>query len=73
MLWRDNVMFERLWRSVKYEHVYLHAYDTVQQARDQISSYLEWYNSRRPYSSLKKRLAPNQAYDLWLKEEKLAG
>ena len=59
--WRDNVFVERLWRSVKYEEVYLRAYDTVSEARASISRYLGFYNSRRPHSSL-DRQTPDQAY-----------
>jgi putative transposase len=47
--WRDNVFVERLWKSVKYEDVYLKAYDTVSDARAGISRYIEFYNSRRPH------------------------
>jgi len=50
--WRDNVFVERLWRSVKYEEVYLRAYDSVSAARTGLSSYLAFYNARRPHSSL---------------------
>ena len=49
--WRDNVMVERLWRSVKYEEVYLKAYETVSQARQGIGQYLTFYNQRRPHSA----------------------
>jgi putative transposase len=59
--WRDNVFVERLWRSVKYEEVYLRAYDTVSEARQSIGRYLDLYNSRRPHSSLDGR-TPDQAY-----------
>ncbi|MFS2155635.1 IS3 family transposase [Rhizobium sp. Rhizsp42] len=59
--WRDNVFVERLWRSVKYEEVYLHAYKTVSEARAGISRYLTFYNTRRPHSSL-DRQTPDQAY-----------
>jgi putative transposase len=59
--WRDNVFVERLWRSVKYEEVYLHAYDSVGEARGSIGRYLEFYNRKRPHSSLGAR-TPNQAY-----------
>jgi putative transposase len=59
--WRDNVFVERLWRSVKYEEVYLRAYDTVAEARASIRRYLNFYNSRRPHSSL-DRQTPDQAY-----------
>jgi putative transposase len=50
--WRDNVFVERLWRSVKYERVYLKAYDSVSAARTDIAQYLAWYNAQRPHSSL---------------------
>jgi putative transposase len=50
--WRDNVFIERLWRSVKYEEVYLRAYDSVSEARASIGSYFEFYNQRRPNASL---------------------
>jgi putative transposase len=50
--WRDNVFVERLWKSIKYEEVYLHAYETVSTARSGIGRYLEFYNSRRPHSAL---------------------
>ncbi|MBV2145121.1 IS3 family transposase [Ochrobactrum vermis] len=59
--WRDNVFVERLWRSIKYEEVYLHAYKTVSEARAGIGRYLTFYNSRRPHSSL-DRQTPDQAY-----------
>ncbi|MGR9054559.1 IS3 family transposase (plasmid) [Rhizobium leguminosarum] len=59
--WRDNVFVERLWRSIKYEEVYLHAYKTVSEARVGIGRYLTFYNSRRPHSSL-DRQTPDQTY-----------
>ena len=59
--WRDNVFVERLWRSVKYEEVYLRAYGSVGEARASISRYLEFYNRKRPHSSLDAR-TPDQAY-----------
>jgi putative transposase len=59
--WRDNVFVERLWRSVKYEEVYLRAYDSVSKARGSIGRYLAFYNERRPHSSLDGR-APDEAY-----------
>ena len=59
--WRDNVFVERLWRSIKYEEVYLRAYDTVSDARASIGRYLAFYNGRRPHSSL-DRQTPDQAY-----------
>jgi transposase InsO family protein len=59
--WRDNVFVERLWKSVKYEEVYLRAYETVAEARISIGRYLDFYNGRRPHSSLDDR-TPDQAY-----------
>jgi putative transposase len=59
--WLDNVFVERLWRSVKYEHVYLHAYESVTEARDQLAGYFEFYNGERPHSALGAR-TPDAAY-----------
>jgi len=59
--WRDNVFVERLWRTVKYEEVYLHAYASVPEARAALAKYLTFYNSRRPHSSLDRK-TPDQAY-----------
>ena len=59
--WRDNVFVERLWRSVKYEEVYLRAYDSVGEARASIGRYLDFYNRKRPHSSLDAR-TPDRAY-----------
>ena len=59
--WRDNVFVERLWRSVKYEEVYLRAYDSVAEARASLGRYLDFYNRKRPHSSLDAR-TPDQAY-----------
>jgi putative transposase len=59
--WRDNVFVERIWKSVKYEEVYLHAYDSVGEARASLARYLDFYNNRRPHSSL-DRHTPDEAY-----------
>lgn len=59
--WRDNVFVERLWRSVKYEEVYLHAYDTTSDARQGLKRYFEFYNGRRPHSRLDGQ-TPDQFY-----------
>ena len=59
--WRDNVFVERLWRSVKYEEVYLRAYNSVGEARASIGRYLDFYNRKRPHSSLDAR-TPDHAY-----------
>ena len=50
--WRDNVFVERLWKSIKYEEVYLHAYDSVSEARSGLVRYLTFYNYHRPHSTL---------------------
>jgi putative transposase len=59
--WRDNVFVERLWRSVKYEEVYLRAYDSVGEARASLGRYLDFYNRKRPHPSLAAR-TPDRAY-----------
>jgi putative transposase len=69
--WRDNVFVERLWKSVKYEWVYLHAYDSVTDARVSIMQYLDWYNRSRPHSKLEKR-TPDEAYAVMLPTVKQA-
>ena len=77
--WRDNVFVERLWRTVKYEEGYLHAYDTVADAKTGIAAHLDWYSRDRPHSSL-KRLAtlpicartPDEAYYALLPAQSLA-
>ena len=59
--WRDNVFVERFWRSVKYEEVYLRAYNDVPEARASLARYLTFYNGRRPHTALDRR-TPDQAY-----------
>lgn len=59
--WRDNVFIERLWKSVKYEEVYLHAYDSVSHAKTALGRYFDFYNTRRPHSSLDRK-TPDQVY-----------
>jgi len=59
--WRDNIFVERLWRSLKYEEVYLHAYDSVSVAKECIGRYFRLYNTRRPHSSLADR-TPDESY-----------
>ena len=58
---RDNVFVERLWRSIKYEEVYLHAYDSVGQAKEGIARYINFYNIARPHSSPDKK-TPDEFY-----------
>ena len=59
--WRDNVFVERIWKSIKYEEVYLRAYNSVSEARTSLGRYLDFYNSRRPHSSLRAQ-TPDQVY-----------
>jgi putative transposase len=60
--WRDNVFVERLWRTIKYEEVYLRAYASVPEARASLGRYIDhFYNARRPHSSL-DRQTPDEAY-----------
>ncbi len=66
--WRDNVFIERFWRSVKYERVYLRAYETPAQARVDITQYIDWYNNERPHSSLDDQ-TPTNFYNKGFKPE----
>jgi putative transposase len=59
--WRDNVFVERFWKTIKYEEVYLHAYESVSQARQALHRYITFYNTRRPHSSLDGR-TPDDVY-----------
>lgn len=59
--WRDNVMIERLWRSLKYECIYLHAFENSPEVRKGLKSWIDFYNTRRPHSSLDDR-TPDEAY-----------
>jgi putative transposase len=59
--WRDNVFVERVWRSIKYEEVYLKAYESVSHARQSIGAYIKLYNQKRPHSSLADQ-TPDEAY-----------
>jgi len=59
--WRDNVFVERLWRSVKYEEVYLRAYASVSEARAGLDRYFVFYNTQRPHSSLEGK-TPDEFY-----------
>ena len=58
--WIDNVFIERLWRSVKYEEVYLHAYESLTQARNGLDKYFEFYNTKRKHQTLKAK--SNEVY-----------
>ena len=59
--WRDNVFVERLWRSVKYEEVYLYAYETVSDVRAGLARYFTFFNQRRPHKALHRR-TPDAVY-----------
>jgi putative transposase len=59
--WRDNLFVERLWRTVKYDEVVLKAYDSVGQARAELARFIEFYNTRRPHSSLNRK-TPDEFY-----------
>ena len=59
--WRDNVFIERLWRSVKYEEVYLHAYESVSDVRKGLMRYITFYNQRRPHKA-NGRVPPDYRY-----------
>ena len=59
--WRDNIFVERLWKTIKYEEVYLHAYDTVSAAKESLTRYVSFYNSRRPHTAL-DRQTPDAEY-----------
>ena len=69
--WRDNVFAERLWRTIKYEEVYLRAYDGITAARQSLRRYINFHNTRRPHSSLDGR-TPDLAYHEALRPVPLA-
>ncbi len=72
--WMDNVFIERLWRSLKYECVYLHAFETGSELRAGLTRWIGYYNARRPHSAL-GGLTPDEAYaaiGAGAKEERLA-
>jgi putative transposase len=65
--WVDNVFVERLWRSLKYEEVYLHAYDNLDEARRGIGAYFDFYNTERPHRALGSQ-TPAAFYDLLIRK-----
>ena len=69
--WRDNVFVERLWKSVKYEEVYLKAYDSVLAAKMNLGTYFDFYNTRRPHQSLDGK-TPDEIYFAGLPQERIA-
>ena len=70
--WMDNVFIERLWRSLKYECVYLNAFETGSDARDGIGRWIDYYNARRPHSSLGDDRTPNEEFAMQWETERLA-
>ncbi len=69
--WLDNVFIERLWRSVKYEEVYLKAYESIPEARRELASYFDFYNKRRRHQGL-NNCTPNDVYWSTLRKEEQA-
>jgi putative transposase len=69
--WLDNVFIERLWRSVKYEEVYLKAYETIPEARRELAAYFDFYNQRRRHQGLEGR-TPDEVYRSTLRKERTA-
>jgi len=69
--WLDNVFIERLWRSVKYEEVYLKAYETIPEARRELAAYFDFYNRRRRHQGLNNK-TPDEVYWATLQTEQTA-
>jgi putative transposase len=69
--WRDNVFVERLWRTIKYEEVYLQAYESVSRTKISLARYLDFYDTRRPHSRL-DRMTPDSVYFNELPQQKAA-
>lgn len=69
--WMDNVFIERLWRSVKYEEVYLKGYESISEARRELGAYFDFYNMRRRHQGLEDR-TPDEVYWSTLRTEKTA-
>jgi putative transposase len=70
--WRDNVFVERLWRTIKYDEVYLKAYDSVSHAKASLGQFITFYNSRRPHQTFAGK-TPDMIYFASLPQEKFAG
>ena len=62
--WRDNIFVERLWRSIKYEEVYLHAYDNVPEVRASLGKYPASYNKKRSHSSLGRQIPVQVSFNM---------
>jgi len=69
--WRDNVFVERLWRTIKYEEVYLKAYDSVSHAKASLGQFIMFYNRQRPHQTFAGK-TPDMIYFAGLSQEKLA-
>jgi transposase InsO family protein len=69
--WMDNVFIERLWRSVKYEEVYLKGYESIPEARQELAAYFDFYNLRRRHQGLEDR-TPDQVYWSTLRTDRTA-
>lgn len=69
--WRDNIFIERLWKSVKYEEVYLKAYDSIWAARNELKEYIHFYNHQRRHQALDKK-TPDEVYWSILRLEEAA-
>ena len=69
--WRDNIFVERLWKTIKYEEVYLRAYGSVSEARIRLAKYIDFYNRRRPHKSI-GRVPPDYRYYESLPQKKAA-
>ena len=69
--WRDNIFVERLWRTIKYEEVYLKAYDSVAQAKASLGQFIRFYNCRRPHQTFAGK-TPEMIYFANLPQENLA-
>ena len=69
--WMDNIFIERLWRSVKYEEVYLKGYDSIPEARKELAAYFDFYNMRRRHQGLKDR-TPDEVYWSTLQTQRAA-
>ena len=69
--WRDNVFVERLWRTIKYEEVYLKAYDSVSQAKASLGQFITFYNSRRPHQTFAGK-TPDMIYFTHLPQQNIA-
>ena len=67
--WRDDVFVEWLWRSVKYEEVYLNAYESMSHAKQRIGRWVDFYNRERKHQTLKS--TPNQKYGIVEKHKKV--